>query len=421
MDWNDTQEQAAFRDQVQGLLDSKLPQRYVDMGKEVHQRERPWENDRKSEDPEARKAAEDWMEALSGEGWAAPHWPKEYGGGGLKPMEQFILNQELAQAGAPTVGGSGVSLLGPALIVHGTDEQKEKYLPPIMSGEVTWAQGFSEPGAGSDLAGLQTRAVRDGDEYVINGQKIWTSAAHLSDCIFALTRTDPDAPKHRGISFLMIDDIKTPGLTIRPIIDMANGHYFNETFFEDVRTPVSNILGEENRGWYVGMSLLDYERSNIAGAVGSRKELMALINYLGTDDGKYRSHIGKRETGMRAELADRYIETEVMFQFSFRVISMHNSGQLPNYEASTSKLYNSELNQRLARTGSQLFGLYGSLSAEREAGDTVPVSFAGDYVQSVPATIRGGTSEIVRNIIATRGLGLPRGLFDHIGLGVLHV
>ena len=136
---------------------------------------------------------------------------------------------------------------------------------------------------------------------------------------------------------------------------------------------------------------------------------MALINYLGTDDGKYRSHIGKRETGMRAELADRYIETEVMFQFSFRVISMHNSGQLPNYEASTSKLYNSELNQRLARTGSQLFGLYGSLSAEREAGDTVPVSFAGDYVQSVPATIRGGTSEIQRNIIATRGLGLPRG------------
>ena len=278
-----------------------------------------------------------------------------------------------------------------------------------MSGEVTWAQGFSEPGAGSDLAGLQTRAVRDGDEYVINGQKIWTSAAHLSDCIFALTRTDPDAPKHRGISFLMIDDIKTPGLTIRPIIDMANGHYFNETFFEDVRTPVSNILGEENRGWYVGMTLLDYERSNIAGAVGSRKELMALINYLGTDDGKYRSHIGKRETGMRAELADRYIETEVMFQFSFRVISMHNSGQLPNYEASTSKLYNSELNQRLARTGSQLVGLYGSLSAEREAGDTVPVSFAGDYVQSVPATIRGGTSEIQRNIIATRGLGLPRG------------
>ena len=131
MDWNDTQEQAAFRDQVQGLLDSKLPQRYVDMGKEVHQRERPWENDRKSEDPEARKAAEDWMEALSGEGWAAPHWPKEYGGGGLKPMEQFILNQELAQAGAPTVGGSGgISKLGPSLIVHGTEEQREKYLPP---------------------------------------------------------------------------------------------------------------------------------------------------------------------------------------------------------------------------------------------------------------------------------------------------
>ena len=318
MDWNDTQEQATFRTQVQGLLDTKLPQRYVEMGKEVHQRERPWENDRKSEDPEARKAAEDWMEALSGEGWAAPHWPKEYGGGGLEPMEQFILNQELAQAGAPTVGGSGgISKLGPSLIVHGTEEQREKYLPPIMNGDITWAQGFSEPGAGSDLAGLQTSAVRDGDEYVINGQKIWTSAAHLNDAIFALTRTDPNAPKHRGISFLMIDDINAPGLTIRPIVDMANKHYFNETFFEDVRTPVSNLLGEENRGWYVGMTLLDNERSNIAGAVGSRKSLMALIDYLGTDDGKYRSHLGKRETGMRAELADRYIETEVMFQFSF--------------------------------------------------------------------------------------------------------
>ena len=409
MEWRDDEQQAEFRSRVRSLLETRLPERYQVIGQEIHSGERQWENDRKSDDPEIRKAAQDWVEALSSHGWAAPHWPTEYGGGGLQPMEQFILNQELAQVGAPSVGGSGVSLLGPALIIHGTDEQKAKYLPPILRGDVTWAQGFSEPGAGSDLAGLQTRAVRDGDEFVINGQKIWTSAAHLSDSIFALTRTDPQAPKHRGISFLLIDDIKTPGLTVRPLIDMGNHHYFNETFFEDVRIPVENILGEENRGWYVGMTLLDFERSNIGGAVNSRKALRGLLDFLDSDDGKARSSLDRGGSTIRADLAERYIETEVMYQFSFRVISMHNAGQLPNYEASMSKLFNSELNQRLARTGSQAFGLYGNLWEERMAGEHVPVSFADDYVRAVPATIRGGTSEIQRNIIATRGLGLPRG------------
>jgi alkylation response protein AidB-like acyl-CoA dehydrogenase len=409
MDWLDNEEQAGFRTRVQDLITSKLPERYQIMGQDIHQGERQWENDRKSDDPAIRQDAQDWVAALSEQGWAAPHWPTEYGGGGLRPIEQFILNQELAQAGAPSVGGSGVSLLGPALIIHGTDEQKAKYLPPILRGEVTWAQGFSEPGAGSDLASLQTRAVRDGDEFVINGQKIWTSAAHLSDAIFALTRTDTEAPKHRGISFLLVDDIKTPGLTLRPLVDMGNHHYFNETFFEDVRVPVENILGEENRGWYVGMTLLDFERSNIGGAVNARKTLRGLLNYLETDEGKARSSMERSGSMARTQLAERFIETEVMYQFSFRVISMHNAGQLPNYEASMSKLFNSELSQRIALTGAQVFGLYGDIWAERTEADHVPVSFADDYVRSVPATIRGGTSEIQRNIIATRGLGLPRG------------
>ena len=150
-------------------------------------------------------------------------------------MEQFILNQELARAGAPPVGGSGVNMLGPTLILHGTDEQRSRHLPPILAGEVTWAQGYSEPGAGSDLASLQTRAVRDGDEYILNGQKIWTSGAHTADALFALVRTDPTAPKHRGISFLLIEDIKAPGITVRPLVDLSGRHYFNEVFFEDVR------------------------------------------------------------------------------------------------------------------------------------------------------------------------------------------
>src|SRR5262245_61254999 len=203
MDWNDSPEQAAFRAEVLELIETRLPARYKEQAAAGELRERAWETDRKSSDPAARQAAMAWHQALSEHGWVAPHWPKEYGGAGLTAMEQFILNQEIARAGAPGVGGSGVSLLGPTLIVHGTDEQKRRYLPPILNAEVTWAQGYSEPGAGSDLASLQTRAVRDGDDFVINGQKIWTSAAHTADAIFALVRTDPEAPKHRGISFLL--------------------------------------------------------------------------------------------------------------------------------------------------------------------------------------------------------------------------
>ncbi|MBM4411025.1 MAG: hypothetical protein FJ037_06850 [Chloroflexi bacterium] len=410
MDWKDTPEQAAFRKQVREMIQAKMPQRYQVLAREIHQGERQWENDRKSSDPSVREAASEWASSLREKGWVAPHWPKEYGGGGLKPMEQFVLNQEMALAGAPGVGGSGVSLLGPAMIIHGRPDQKEKYLPAILNGETAWAQGFSEPGAGSDLASLTTKATRDGDEFVVNGQKIWTSAAHLADAIFAMVRTDPDAPKHRGITFIVIDDIKTPGLTVRPLTDMGNHHYFNETFFEDVRVPADHVIGEENRGWYVGMTLLDYERSNIGGAVSARKTIEGLLRHLATADGEARSTLGHAGGAVRRHaLADCYIASEVMYQFSFRVISMHNAGQLPNYEASTSKLFNSELSQSLARMGTKMFGLYANLWEERNEGDHVAVSFADDYIRSVPATIRGGTSEVQRNIIATRGLGLPRG------------
>ena len=403
MDWSDTREQATFRAEVRAMIADSLPQRYRRQAESAHGGERVWEFDRKSDDPAVRDAAVAWGRALSDRGWVAPHWPEEYGGANLSSMEQFIFNQEMAQAGAPGVGGSGVSLLGPTLIVHGTEEQKREHLPKILSGDVAWAQGYSEPSAGSDLASLQTRATRDGDEYVINGQKIWTSGAHTSDWLFALVRTDPDAPKHRGISFLMMDR-HTPGITVRPLIDMGWRHYFNETFFEDVRVPVQNLVGEENRGWYVGMTLLDYERSNVGGAVAARRTISALLDFVASDGGREVSQLAESDV-LRHEVADRYIETEVMYQFSFRVISMQNAGLLPNYEASTSKLYNSELNQRLQRTGTKVFGLH----ANRWDDEGVVGSFAHAYVGSVPATIRGGTSEVQRNIIATRGLGLPRG------------
>ncbi len=400
MDWKDTPEQAAFRAEVQDLIRQRLPARYRDEAAAGIARERAWETDRKSADPEARRAAMEWHQALSERGWVAPHWPKEYGGAGLTAMEQFILNQEIARAGAPAVGGSGVSLLGPTLIVHGTEEQRRTYLPPILAGEVTWAQGYSEPGAGSDLASLQTRAVRDGDDFVINGQKIWTSAAHTADAIFVLARTDPDAPKHRGISFLLIDDIKTPGITVRPLVDLAGGHYFNEVFFDNVRVPATNLVGEVNRGWYVAMTLLDFERSSIGGAVAARRTVSRLVDLLHAEPALQRR---PGFAAVRQEIAQRYVETEVMFQYSFRIISMQAQGRLPNHEASTAKLFNSELVQRVAQTAMQCLGLIGSVADGRPESP-----FARGYLGAVPATIRGGTSEVQRNVIAQRGLGLPK-------------
>ena len=403
MDWSDSEEQGAFRREARTLIEQRSPAYYRRQQERGH--ESNWLADRKADEPQRREAAEQWGQALAERGWFAPHWPKEYGGAGMTPMEQFILTQERAAAGAPQVGGSGLALLGPTLIVHGSEEQKRAYLPGILSGQVTWAQGYSEPGAGSDLGSLQTRAVRDGDEWVINGQKIWTSNAHHADAIFALVRTDPDAPKHRGISFLLIDDIHTQGLSIRPLINMGWEHGFNETFFEEVRVPLENVLGEVNRGWYVGMTLLDYERSNIAGAIMLRRRLDILLDYLGTAAGAAR---GAVTATVRAEIADRYIETEVGFNFSFRIISMQNQGLIPNYEASTAKLFISETTQASARTGVRAFGLYSNLWDEDDPRAPAHALFTQRYVLDIPRTIAAGSSEIQRNIIATRGLGLPR-------------
>jgi len=411
MDWKDTPEQAAFRAEVIELIDSGLPEAYQGGKGE-------WVQDRKSSDATKHDAALAWQNALAQKGWIAPHWPKEYGGAGLTPVEQFIFKQEMSLAGAPAVGGQGVSQLGPTLIVHGSDEQKAEHLPKILSGEVNWQQGYSEPGSGSDLASLQTRAVRDGDDFVINGQKIWTSGAQYADWLYALVRTDPEAPKHRGISFMLVK-MDTPGLSIRPLIDMGGHYHFNETFFEDVRVPAGNAVGEINRGWYVGATLLDFERSNITGAITSRKTIEKLVDYVHTDEGERRSRLSESDA-LRHQVAECFIETEVQFQFSFRIISMQAAGQIPNYEASTSKLFNSELSQKLARTGTQVFGQYaqfwGHDDDDRNTYNDPPNewaplegSFTQAYVRSVPATIAAGTSEIQRNIIATRGLGLPRG------------
>jgi alkylation response protein AidB-like acyl-CoA dehydrogenase len=394
MEFRDSTEEAAFRAQVRSFIKENLPSGWGD----------PMEEE--TAGPERMAALRAWRKQLGAKGWIAPHWPTEYGGAGMSPEEQFIFNQEMAEARAPAVGGMGVQMIGPTLIMYGSDEQKAEHLPKITSGEVQWCQGYSEPGAGSDLASLQTRAVRDGDDYVINGQKIWTSGAHRADWMFMLARTDPDAPKHRGISMLLLD-MKTPGITIQPLVNMAGGHMFNQEYFDNVRVPVKNRVGEENRGWYVGATLLDFERSGIGGSIGLRHQVHDLIAFTKEAAKSGQTPLRLTET-IKAELAERAIEAGVAELISYRIISMQKRGQVPNHEASMNKNFRSEASQRLASTGIKLLGLYGHLFGD---GPFAPLKgrLSQRYVGSVSATIAAGTSEINRNVIATRGLGLPRG------------
>ncbi len=408
VDWNDTPAQAAFRTEVRAFIAQQLPERYRRMAEQGGPLgpEQDWQSEYVLGDAETKAAAAQWHAALAARDWVAPHWPREYGGAGLTPVEQFILRQEFARAAAPAVGGQGVTMLGPTLLVHGTEEQKRAYLAPTLRGEMHWAQGFSEPGAGSDLASLQCRAVRDGDEYVINGQKLWTSTAHKSNWLFGMFRTDPSAPKHRGISFLLLS-LDTPGVSVRPIVSMGFQHATNETFYEDVRVPTSQLVGEENRGWYVGMTLLDYERSNIAGAIENRRYLDSLLAHLHTEQGAQQA--GPRLALARHELAERYVESEVLFNFSFRIITIQSAGLVPNYEASVTKIANSELAQKVARSGMRVLGPYANLWDPDGPYTPLGARFTQNYCHTVLGTIGGGANEIQRNIIATRGLGLPRG------------
>jgi alkylation response protein AidB-like acyl-CoA dehydrogenase len=394
VEFADGPEEAAFRAAVRAFLDQHAPDPGLQIG-----------FDRGGESAEARAAFARWRDALVTQGWIAPHWPREYGGAGLSVREQFVLNEELAEAGTGNVGGFGVMMFGPTLILHGTREQQEEHLPRILRGEVVWCQGWSEPGAGSDLAALQTRATREGDEYVLNGQKIWTSGAQHADAMYMLARTDPEAPKHRGISFFMFE-MKTPGITVRPLTTMAGTQAFNEVFFEDVRVPARNMVGEENRGWYVGMTLTDYERSGIGNAVGVQRrlrELLAAARALPREDS-----LLARNVQLRAAFADRCIEAEVARLFSYRIVTMQARDLVPGYEASTAKLFLSELNQRIALVSLRLYGLAGN-AFDPNRPEAQSGRIAREYLSSVSSTIAGGTSEIQRNIIATRGLGLPRG------------
>ena len=347
--------------------------------------------------------AHDFNSKLADRGWIAPAWPTQYGGLGASIYEQMVFSEEFGYYGAPDTGtrGFGVGMIGPTLIIHGSDEQKARYLPGITSGEDVWCQGYSEPGAGSDLASLQTRAVRDGDDYVINGSKIWTSGGHHANQMFTLVRTDPDAPKHKGISFLIIDDLKnTAGVTIRPLINMADHHHFNEVFFDDVRVPAGNRVGEEHRGWYVGMTLLDYERSGIGTTAAQRRTLELLAADLRDRDAATRER-------RRTQLADLVVANNVAKYLGYRIGHLQAAGRVPNYEASVVKIFQSELGQRIFNWGVNYLGLGGQL---RPGDPRAPHggAFPEGHLLAVPTSIYSGTNEIQRNIIAQRGLGLPR-------------
>ena len=345
---------------------------------------------------------------LAQRGWATMHWPKEYGGQGASPILQVILREEMARWGIPEAIAfdDGPVLIGPTIVQYGTEQQKEAHLPPITRGDIYWCQGYTEPGGGSDLAGLRSFAVRDGDYYVINGQKDYCSGAARANWIHYLALTDTEAPRHRGIGCFLVD-MRTPGITLRAI-DEVHGRdgMLNEVFFDDVRVPAENLLGGEGGGWQVAMSTLNRERVGIENVGCAESLLHDLVTYAKETvrDGKSLFHIPQ----VRSKLAAAAVDIEGCRLAAYRVACLQEQGDDAVYEGSLSKLLSSEMLQRFANTGLQILGMYGTLEpGSKEAPLTGRLEEI--YVGSISSTIYNGTSEIHRNVIARRGLGLPRG------------
>ena len=389
-----TQQEEGFRQEIRDFLTEELPEGWDPLGKPGATAE------------EQQAFSRGMSKRLADKGWLTLAWPEEYGGQGRSIMEQVIYNEEMSYWNVPgtELGTGAISWVGPVLMLAGTDDQKREHLPPIAKAERYWCTLYSEPGSGSDLASLQTSAVRDGDDFVINGQKIWTSSAHFADWGWLAARTNPDAPKHRGISIFMLD-MKSPGVEVRPIYNMAGGHDFNEVYFNDVRVPSGNLVGTEDRGWYTLAVALDFERSGVGYSAGARRTLDALTRYVKETE-RGGTPLSK-DPNVRRKLAQRYVETEVSRWLSYRVAWMQSQGQIPNAEASMSKMYGTELTQRVARTGMEILGMAGQLSGESRWAP-LHGHIQNAYLMSTSSTIAAGTSEIQRNIIAQRGLGLPR-------------
>lgn len=343
-----------------------------------------------------------WQRKLYEGGWAGISWPKEYGGRGASLMEQAIFQEELARANAPQlIGTIGLSLVGPTIIAMGSEEQKTRYLSPILSGEEIWCQGFSEPNAGSDLASLSTKAIRDDDDFIVNGQKIWTSFAQIAHWCLLLVRTDSEAPKHKGITCLLVD-MRSDGISVRPLRQMSGDSGFNEVFFSNVRVQGSQVLGEVNHGWTTAITALMNERANLGTGIQVlfKRNLEALVAHSHAMERNGRR--ASEDPIVRQKLAQAFLELEILRLNTNRALTSLSKTGVPGPEGSIQKLYWSEWNQRMQQTAQEILGPYGQL-ADFDNG-----IWQYGYLRARGNTIEAGTSEIQRNIIAERVLGLPK-------------
>jgi len=388
MEFGFTKEQEQFREEVRSFLEEELAK-----GGFVC-RSNQW----------VEGVSKEFSRKVAERGWIGMTWPKEYGGQGRSYIDRAILMEEMLRYQAP-IGYHflGDRQVGPSLIHFGSDELKQEFLPKIIRAEVSFCLGFSEPDAGSDLVSVRTTAREEGDYYVLNGQKVWTSLAHKVDYIWVLARTDPDAPKHKGLSEFIVDT-KSPGLTIRPIINMVGRHSFNEVFFEDVKVPKTYLVGQKNRGFYQIMTQVDYERAGLERLMQNYPLYEKLLNHVRSDTpegARLRS-----DPFIRDNLAQLEVEYQAGRLFCYYVAWVLDQGRIPNYEAALCKAYCTQFEQRLNDIATRILGLYGQLlpgskwaPIEGEASES--------YLFSPSYTIQGGTLEILKNIVATRGLGLP--------------
>jgi alkylation response protein AidB-like acyl-CoA dehydrogenase len=394
MDLRYTKEDEAFRQEVRGWLEANLP------GKKLR----------------TMAERQEWHRKLFEAGYVGMGWPKEYGGQEARPMEQAIVAEELARVNAPLgVNGLGIGIVGPTLIHHGTEEQKQRYLKNILSGEELWCQLYSEPNSGSDLASLQCRAEIDGDTFIVNGQKIWTSGGHHSDWGLMLARTDPRAPKHDGISCMLVD-LRGEGVDARPLKQINGDTGFSEIFFSNVVVPADNLIGELNTGWRIAQTTLSYERGGSLMASVSQNQrvfrrLLDVTTALRVDGSR-----AIDDPLIRGRIGEIYREIEVLRYAALRILSRLEKGQRPGPESSVAKLHRSELNKRVQNLINEILGPYGLLAAgapdDLALEDDVNYGESGSWAHSLAAsysgTIAAGTSEVQKNILGERVLGLPK-------------
>lgn len=390
-----------FRTEVKGWLEEHCPQSMRTAGSE---NETVWGGRHASF---ANPDAKHWLEAMGSKGWTCPTWPQAYGGGGLTHEENMILQSELSRINArPALISFGISMLGPVLLEYGSEAQKLEHLPKIVRGEIRWCQGYSEPGSGSDLASLQTRATIEGDSYIINGSKVWTSYADFADWIFCLVRTDPNVPKHEGISFVLFD-MTSPGVSTKPIKLISGESPFCETFFDDVQIPRANLVGKQNAGWPIAKKLLQHERNMVAG-MGTRGKTRNPEHTMENQAKKYAGEISGRiaDSTLRATIAQHQMDASAFALTLKRSAAEARSTSAPSPASSMFKYYGTEQNKKRFEILLSIMG-YQALGWDGEGFTARELSTTREWLRSKANSIEGGTSEVQLNIIAKRVLGLP--------------